>query len=437
MKKQKSVLILGYGVTGKACVEYFLSKKYRVFVYAKDTENIEGVNLISSVEEVLKNRIKLCVTSPGINIKKDLFCLHLKRFGIQVVTELEYSLKNMKGKTIAVTGTNGKSTTATLIHELLKQKYPCVLAGNIGTPLISQIDHISRKTKVVLEVSSFMLENMNDFRFDVACLLNLTPDHENWHGGVEDYYQAKLKVFLGQTKKQIAVINHDDKTVFDRTRHINSRALYFSKTETVKGCFERAGKLCYFDENFDDIMSVKDVGLRGEKNLENILCAVTVAKYFEVDDKIISSVVSNFKPLRHRIEFAGEKDGVLYFNDSKATNISSTLCALGGFEKNVILMLGGQAKQQNFDNLFKKRLQNVKFFVIYGEDHEIIEKSIKKFNKKQNFVLTKTFDEAFEQARSNATAGDVVLLSPACASFDEFKNFEERGDCFCEKVKQI
>lgn len=437
MKKQKSVLILGYGVTGRACVEYFLSKKYRVFVYAKDTENIESVNLISSVEEVLKNRIKLCVTSPGINIKKDLFCLHLKRFGIQVVTELEYSLKNIKGKTIAVTGTNGKSTTATLIHELLKQKYPCVLAGNIGTPLISQIDHISRKTKVVLEVSSFMLENMNDFRFDVACLLNLTPDHENWHGGVEDYYQAKLKVFLGQTKKQVAVINFDDKTVFDRTRHINSHALYFSKTETVKGCFERAGKLCYCDENFDDIMSVKDVGLRGEKNLENILCAVTVAKYFEVDDKTISSVVSNFKPLRHRIEFAGEKDGVLYFNDSKATNISSTLCALGGFDKNVILMLGGQAKQQNFDNLFKKRLQNVKFFVIYGEDHEIIEKSLKKFNKKPNFVLTKTFDEAFEQARSNATAGDVVLLSPACASFDEFKNFEERGDCFCEKVKQI
>lgn len=437
MKKQKSVLILGYGVTGKACVEYFLSKKYQVFVYAKDTENIEGVNLISSVEEVLKNRIKLCVTSPGINMKKDLFCLHLKRFGIQVVTELEYSLKNIKGKTIAVTGTNGKSTTATLIHELLKQKYPCVLAGNIGTPLISQINSISRKTKVVLEVSSFMLENMNDFCFDVSCLLNLTPDHENWHGGVEDYYQAKLKVFLGQTKKQVAVLNFDDKTVFDRTRHINSRALYFSKTETVKGCFERAGKLCYYDENFDDIMSVKDVGLRGEKNLENILCAVTVAKYFEVDDKTISSVVSNFKPLRHRIEFVGEKDGVLYFNDSKATNISSTLCALDGFEKNVILMLGGQAKQQNFDNLFKKRFQNVKFFVIYGEDHEIIEKSLKKFNKKQNFVLMKTFDEAFEQARSNATAGDVVLLSPACASFDEFKNFEERGDRFCEKVKQI
>ncbi len=437
MKKQKSVLILGYGVTGKACVEYFLSKKYQVFVYAKDAKNIEGVNLISSVEEVLKNRIKLCVTSPGINMKKDLFCLHLKRFGIQVVTELEYSLKNIKGKTIAVTGTNGKSTTATLIHELLKQKYPCVLAGNIGTPLISQINRISRKTKVVLEVSSFMLENMNNFCFDVSCLLNLTPDHENWHGGVEDYYQAKLKVFLGQTKKQVAVLNFDDKTVFDRTRHINSRALYFSKTETVKGCFERAGKLCYYDENFDDIMSVKDVGLRGEKNLENILCAVTVAKYFEVDDKTISSVVSNFKPLRHRIEFVGEKDGVLYFNDSKATNISSTLCALGGFEKNVILMLGGQAKQQNFDNLFKKRFQNVKFFVIYGEDHEIIEKSLKKFNKKQNFVLMKTFDEAFEQARSNATAGDVVLLSPACASFDEFKNFEERGDRFCEKVKQI
>lgn len=437
MRKQKSVLILGYGVTGKACVEYFLSKKYRIFVYSQGTEKIEGCEIISSVEEVLKNKIKLCVASPGINIKKDLFCQHLKRFGIQVVTELEYSLKNIKGKTIAVTGTNGKSTTVTLIYELLKQKYPCVLAGNIGTPLISQINHISRKTKVVLEVSSFMLENMNDFHFDVACLLNLTPDHENWHGGVEEYYQAKLKVFLGQTKKQIAVINHDDKTMFDRTRHINSRALYFSKTETVKGCFQRDGKLCYCDENFDDIMSVKDVGLRGEKNLENILCAVIVAKHFSVDDKTISSVVSNFKPLRHRIEFVGEKDGVLYFNDSKATNISSTLCALGGFEKNVILMLGGQAKQQNFDNLFKKRLQNVKFFVIYGEDYEIIEKSIKKFNKKQNFVLTKTFDEAFEQARSNATAGDVVLLSPACASFDEFKNFEDRGDRFCEKVKQI
>ena len=225
--------------------------------------------------------------------------------------------------------------------------------------------------------------------------------------------------------------------MFDRTRHINSRALYFSKTETVKGCFERAGKLCYYDENFDDIMSVKDVGLRGEKNLENILCAVTVAKYFRVDDKTISSVVSNFKPLRHRIEFVGEKDGVLYFNDSKATNISSTLCALDAFEKNVILMLGGQTKNQNFDNLFKKSLNNVKLFVIYGENYEIIENSINKYKEKYNYILSENFDEAFEKAKMNATAGDVVLLSPACASFDEFKNFEERGDCFCEKVKQI
>ena len=164
---------------------------------------------------------------------------------------------------------------------------------------------------------------------------------------------------------------------------------------------------------------------------------MTVATYFRVDDKTISSVVSNFKPLRHRIEFVGEKDGVLYFNDSKATNISSTLCALGAFEKNVILMLGGQAKNQNFDNLFKKSLNNVKLFVIYGEDYEIIENSINKYKEKYNYILSENFDEAFEKAKMNATAGDVVLLSPACASFDEFKNFEERGDRFCEKVKQI
>lgn len=436
MKKQKSVLILGYGVTGKACVKFFLSKKYRVFVKADGIEKIEHCEMITSVEEVLKHGLKLCVTSPGVNIKKDLFCMQLKRFGIQVVTEMEYSLKNIKGTTIAITGTNGKTTTATLINELLKQKYPCVLAGNIGTPLISQINRISRKTKVVLEVSSFMLENMSDFRFDVSCLTNLTSDHQNWHGGVEKYYQAKLKVFLGQTKNQIAVINFDDKNVFDRTRHINSRALYFSKFNTVKGCFQRDGKICYCDQNFDDVMRVDDILLKGDKNLENVMCAITVAKYFEIDDKTISSVVSNFFPLRHRIEFVGEKGGVKYYNDSKATNISSTLCALDGFEKNVILMLGGQAKQQNFDDLFKQHRANIKFYVIFGQDGKVIEKAIKKANIK-NYILTKNFIHAFELAKQNATGGDIVLLSPACASFDEFENYEDRGDRFCEKVKQI
>lgn len=437
MRKQKSVLILGYGVTGKACVKYFLSKRYKVFVCANDVEEIEGCEVISSVEEVLKNNIKLCLTSPSINIKKDVFCTHLKKFGICVMTELEYCLKKIKAKTIAVTGTNGKSTTASLIYEILKQKYPCILAGNIGTPLISQIDSISKRTKVVIEVSSFMLENMNDFRFDVACLLNLSPDHENWHGSVEDYFQAKLKVFLSQTKKQVAIINYDDKIVFERTKHICSSILYFSKTQTVKGCFQRDGKLCFCDGNFDDVMNVKDVSLRGEKNLENVMCALAVAKHFDVDNKIIKGIISNFKPLRHRIEFCGEKNGVCFFNDSKATNISSTLCALDGFEKNVILLLGGQAKNQNFDKLFEKDMKNIKFFVIFGEDREIIAKSLKNFTKKKCYKIAKTFDAAFEFAKEIAQSGDVVLLSPACASFDEFKNFEERGERFCEKVKQI
>lgn len=433
---KKSVLVLGYGVTGRACVEYFQSKNFCVFVKADEVESVEGCKIIRSVEDVLKNNIKLCVTSPSINIKQDLFCQHLLRFGIEVVTELEYSLKKIKGKTIAVTGTNGKSTTATLIFEILKQKYPCVLAGNIGTPLISQIKHISRKTKVVLEVSSFMLENMRDFRFDCACLLNLAPDHENWHKSVENYYQAKLKVFLSQTKKQISIINLDDKNSVERTKHLSSNTYFFSKSNTCRGSFTRDEKVCFCDGDFDDVMDAKSVGLRGEKNLENILCAVTVAKIFGVDDKQISGVVSNFRPLRHRLEFCGEKGGVRFFNDSKATNIPSTFCALSAFDNNVILLLGGQTKNQNFDDLFKKSLKNVKIFVIFGENREIIVNSLNKFNIK-NFETKTTFGEAFDCAKQIAKSGDVVLLSPACASFDEFKNFEERGEIFCEKVKQI
>lgn len=433
---KKSVLVLGYGVTGKACVEYFQSKNFCVFVKAEEVESAQGCEIINSVEEVLKNKIKLCVTSPSINIKKDAFCGELGRYGIEVVTELEYSLKKIKGKTIAVTGTNGKSTTASLIFEILKQKYPCVLAGNIGTPLISQIKNISRKTKVVVEVSSFMLENMKHFRFDCACLLNLAPDHENWHGSTENYYQAKLKVFLGQTKKQTAVVNLDDTQVFERTKHILSTIYYFSKNNTCRGSFTRDGKVCFCDQNFHDIFDTNCIGLRGEKNLENVLCAVTVAKIFDVDDKSIFGVVSNFRPLRHRLEFCGEKSGVLFFNDSKATNIPSTLCALDAFESNVILLLGGQTKGQNFDELFKKTQKNVNFFIIFGENRKIIENSIKKFNIK-NFEVVTNFDQAFTHATKRAKTGDVVLLSPACASFDEFKNFEERGDVFCEKVKQI
>lgn len=433
-KKQKSILIMGTGITGKACIDYFKKHKYKVFVY--DDKTSEGYKLINNLSEVIKEKIKLCITSPSINIKQNDFCKTLIGAGVKVVTELEYSLSKIKGKTIAVTGTNGKSTTCSLIYEMLSKSNKCFLAGNIGSPLISFIDNSSHKSISVIEVSSFMLENMNDFKFNVSCLLNLSEDHINWHGSLSNYFNAKLKIFNNQTKKQIAIINADDNNVCCKTKHLLSNVFSFSKSEMVKGCFVRNNKICYYEKNFEDIIDISEILLKGEKNIENVLCACIVAKTFNIKNEEIKNVLKTFKGLHHRIEFVREVGLVKYYNDSKATNISSTLCALKCFEKNVILLLGGQGKNQDFAQLFCEDLNMVKNFIIYGESKEDIFKCAKQDSLEKIFVVDK-FDDAIASANKLANDGDIVLLSPACASFDEFRNFEHRGDYFNEIVQKF
>ena len=432
---KKKVLIIGYGITGKACVNYFLKKKYKVFVYDKNDQDIVGAKRVDCVEEVLQNGVRFAISSPSFNIKKDEFIKSLIRLGVKVQTEMEYSLKRVLGIKIGVTGTNGKSTTSSLIFDMLSQSNRAILAGNIGDPLINYVGKTSRKTYIVLEVSSYMLENMNHFQFDVACLLNLSQDHLSWHGSLEDYYLAKTKIFNNQ-EKRYSVLNNDDKVVYEFSKHLTSKLFYFSKQQMVKGSYIRDGKVCFFNEDFDDLISLEKIKLLGEKNLENVLCACTVAKLLKIKDEDIIKSLQNFSGLKHRLEFCGEYRGVKFYNDSKATNISSTLSALTAFKKDVILLVGGQGKNQDFSELFNKIEKNIKFLIVFGEIKQEIMKISSKF-KDVNIIFENDFNSAFFKACEISMSGDVVLLSPACASFDEFKNFEHRGEVFCEMVKKI
>ncbi len=426
-------LIIGAGVSGKSANKMLKKLGYSTYLL-DDKKKIRFAGL----KDRLLSNLSLVVLSPGVELSHKLV-VEAQTKNIEVVGELELGFRELKCKTIAITGTNGKTTTTTLVKELMLGEAENVyVGGNIGIPVTSFAMNTKPNDVAVLEVSSFQLETISTFHPHVACLLNITPDHLNRHKTMQNYINAKLRIFENQEPSDYAVINLDDPLLntLDLSS-IKSQIYYFSIKMPCKGCYLENGSI-YFNNGQESfyIMQESDISLAGEHNLSNVLAGLLCAILSNAKINLLGAKVHNFKGVSHRLEYITEVNGVTYINDSKSTNISSTIVAMHAMKEPTTLILGGSDKGFEFDELFENVTENIKNFVLVGETKNKILKSAQKYGI-SNVYEASSFKDAVKLSESLAERGEIVLLSPACASFDMFKNYEQRGKVFASLVREI
>ena len=353
--------------------------------------------------------------------------------GVPVISELELASRHLQGDIIGITGSNGKTTTTTLVGEILKAAGKTVqVGGNIGTAMCGLVDTSTPGTINVIEVSSFQLDAIVRFRPHVAALLNVTPDHLDRYADFDAYRKSKLRIFENQTETDIAVLNRDDANVFPPPDGLRARQYYFSRTDGVAAGAFRFGGMLYV--NGHAVMSASDVLLRGEHNIENVLASLAITSTYSVSSATLAKVIGEFQGVEHRLEFVAAVGGVAFYNDSKATNVDSAMKAVASFERNVILILGGRDKGASYSPLVDAMRGKVKHVVLIGEASDKIASAV---GEKFPISRATSLEDAVKQSASLGQHGDVVLLSPACASFDMFENYEHRGRVFKKAVQEL
>jgi UDP-N-acetylmuramoylalanine--D-glutamate ligase len=439
----KRISIIGLGRSGEVAAKLAQRQGYSVFVsdYADNTELriiASSLKKIGIDVELGENSDRILqsdeiVLSPGVPL--DIPILEkAKMVNIPIIGEVEFAFSLEKGRIVAVTGSNGKSTTATLIAKMFEDSgLKTFLAGNVGLPYSTIVKQTNTETVTVLEVSSFQLETMKNFNPYVAILLNLTPDHLDRYPTVEDYYNAKLEIFDMQRDSDYSVINFDLDFVKSRTEHIKSKKLYFStKYHKIPGAFVSGGNIY---RNNEKVIAVNNIGITGPHNLSNALAAVATTIPFGVPVKFVAEALAKFEGLEHRLENFLEWNNILFVNDSKATNPDSLRFALLSFSRPIILIAGGYDKGMDFSGLREIFAEKVKSVVFTGETAEKLSRQLG--NTVPSQITIGDFKDAVQYAVSIAESGDIVMLSPGCASFDAFKNFEHRGKVFKEHVRNI
>jgi UDP-N-acetylmuramoylalanine--D-glutamate ligase len=444
--KDKRVLVVGLGKSGVASALFL--KAHGASVTVSDTKS--GDDLRNEIPTLLDHGITvetgghgertfreqdLIVVSPGVPVDAPLL-VQARGLGETVIGEIELAAQFLPGAIVAITGSNGKTTTTTLTGEILAAGgLPVLVGGNIGTPAISLAERAKPETVIVLEVSSFQLETIQSFRPKVAVVLNVTPDHLDRHRTLENYVDAKARIFENQSDDDFAVLNADDPTCALMAERTKAQVFWFSRQKEVKqGAWVREGDILFRDgAQQREVMQVSEVPLRGAHNLENVLAAVCAAALMGCAPDKIREAVREFKAVEHRLEFVAAIRGVDYYNDSKATNVDATIKALESFPANIHLILGGKDKGSDYSVLNDLLRQRVKRVYTIGAAAAKIESQIKDVE----VVHAETLENALRRANAVAEAGDVVLLAPACASFDQFKNYEERGRVFKEIVQSL
>lgn len=456
------IAVAGFGKTGRALLDFLLGKKeYKALYLFNDTpivvpgdqdarreyENRGVVFIIGDDDFTRLEEVELIILSPGVDGRTERFH-RLREKGIKIVSEIEFASRFIHAPIIAVTGTNGKSTTASLIHHLLvKSGFQSVLAGNIGTPLISEVDNISADA-VVVEVSSFQLEEIDSFKPHIALILNVTPDHLDRYGNMENYFAAKLNIAKNQGPGDYLILNSDDPLLKERDRVGflgAARKVWFSRTQPVSGGLEsvlriqgrdRTPSVLFVMDTIDEVISLKKNPLQGVHNLENLLAAVTAARLMGAAGPGIEDGIEDFEGLPHRMEHVGKIGGVEFINDSKATNVDAALKSVNSIESRMVLILGGKDKDGDFTKLKEVIKEKVHRVLLVGYSAPVIFRQLNDIKEKILFVSD--FHDAVTRGyRLLERVGGVVLLAPACASFDMFKNFEHRGLVFKEEVAAL
>lgn len=440
----KSILVIGLAKSGVAASKLLL--KLGANVVVNDQKPIEeneqalelqklGIEVICGGHplELLNRNFDLIVKNPGIPYSNPLIKKGLE-LGISVVTELEIASIISEAEMIAITGSNGKTTTTTLIFEMLKNsgKEP-LIAGNIGTVACEVAETATENNILVTEVSSFQLMGTENFHPKVAVFLNLFEAHLDYHGTKREYGRAKAKIFANLTNEDFCVINEDDEDVLQLTKNINCNKVTFSVNKVVENGAYVLGNCIYFLD--EKIMPVDEVVLPGAHNLENILAAICASKLMGAKNDQIVKVLSTFAGVEHRTQFVAELNERKFYNDSKATNMLATKVAVSAFREPVILIAGGLDRGNEFDELIPT-LEKVKGIVLYGETAKKLETAAKKA-RLSSIKIVNNVNEAVNVAYRLSNEGDVILLSPACASWDQFKTFEDRGNAFIKAVSQL
>lgn len=446
--KDKKVLVVGAGRSGLAAVKKLLKLGSNVILTDKQNpEKLEGISelglapsqvFLGRVPEWKEIQAELIVLSPGVSPKLP-FIQEAIAHGVPVWSEVELALRDNPAKKVGITGTNGKTTTTTLIGELAKQTgRPAVVAGNIGVALTGHVDQLSEEGIIVAELSSFQLELIDELRLNIAILLNITPDHLDRHGTVENYLAAKARIFENQTSEDLAILNWDDQAVRALGPDLKAKVLYFSPTTYLEEGISLQGENIVYSENghVTQVLNKKDLQIRGSHNLENVMASIGAAHALGLSFPVIAKGLRQFKGVVHRQEIVGTYNGILYINDSKGTNPDAAEKALYAFnEQPIVLIAGGKNKGLDFHDFMRVVKERVKSLVVLGMAADEMEQAAKDVGVSR-IVRAGSFEEGVKLATSEAVAGDVVLLSPACTSWDMFKSYEERGEFFKELVRR-
>ena len=444
--KGKKVLVVGLGKSGLAAALFLRRKGAQVTVsdvrsaaaLAHDLPALldQGIMVEAGGHGLLTfRRQDLIVVSPGVPLDTPEL-VQVRNFGLPVIGELELAARFLAGKTLAITGSNGKTTTTSLCGEILAAAHFRVhVGGNIGVPVIALVDDSREDRWSVLEVSSFQLETTYQFRPDIAVILNITPDHLDRHGSMENYIAAKERIFANQGPEDALVLNADDDAASRAAARTKSRLFWFSRTRIIRqGAFIYDGAI-YFRATEQSapefILKVESIPLKGQHNIENVLAAVCAARLADVASDAIRRAVEAFRAVEHRLEFVATVNGVDYYNDSKATNVDAAMKAIAAFPSGIHLILGG--KDKNSDYRLMRPLIQERVTAIYTIG-AASEKIITHLEGSAPIVNSGTLDVAVTKAADAAQPGEIILLAPACSSFDQFQNYEQRGQVFKDLV---
>ncbi|MEW6097313.1 MAG: UDP-N-acetylmuramoyl-L-alanine--D-glutamate ligase [bacterium] len=444
--KDKKVIVLGLAKSGISAAKLLLKKGAKVKISdSKPSAQLqEEITLLKDLDietgghnESSLIDCELIVTSPGVPVDIP-FLRKANSLNIPIISEMELAYQYLQQNlVIAITGTNGKTTTTTLIGEILKTaKQKVVVAGNIGNPLSEVVDKIDKDYLVVVEISSFQLQTIKKFRPHISVFLNFTPDHLDRHKNLDEYLKAKARIFENQAHKDFMVLNADDSTIMEVSKQFAPKPLYFSMTKKdfKNGIWiEQNQIISRFKGNENNICQTQDIALIGPHNLENILAAIGVSIILNIDLEAVRKTLRGFKGVEHRLEEVACINGIRFINDSKATNVDSVIVALRSFDKPIILIAGGRGKGCDYSRLNHLLSTKVKALILLGEAKDEIAKQVD-FN---DIFKVQDLHDAVELSYKLAKPKDTILLSPACASYDMFKNFEERGRVFKEEVAKL
>ena len=446
--KGKKVLVVGLGKSGLAAALFLRRRGAHVTVsdirsaeaLAKDIPALleEGIMVEAGGHGLLTfRRQDLIVGSPGVPLDTPELA-QVKSFGLPVIGELELAARFLKGKTVAITGSNGKTTTTALLGDILQEAgRHTLVGGNIGVPVVALIDESSDETWSVLEVSSFQLESTQQFHPNIAVILNITPDHLDRHGTFENYALAKERIFAAQDDHDFVVLNADNARAAAAAVRSTAAVYWFSLEHPVQqGAWVQEGHVVYRaarEAATESVMPLSEITLKGEHNVENVLAAVCAARLAQAPVDAIRRAVASFKAVEHRLEYVTTINGVEFYNDSKATNVDATAKAIAAFSSGIHLILGGKDKNSDYTQLSQLLRARVRAVYTIGSAAAKIESHLRGVVTIQS---CETLDRAVSAAADAARPGEVVLLAPACSSFDQFENYEHRGRVFKELVNE-